>query len=335
MDLLNTAFSAPQVKPPTLNAKPSLAPRFGFSHTLAADSFTLDKQNQNAPNMNLPHPALVEVLGLNKVTGPQSPEDNFIIKLTENVTNNSATAVCNTLQMIEGWYKNPDGSLNEELVAKKPVILSIRSGGGSVYDGMRIIDQMQHMKDLHIKVITYADGIVGSMASVIVAAGTKGERYIGSHSSFHTHESESGISGKFSDSIGQHQEWQRIQTELNELLSKFSYGKKNPDDFANQAKHDIFITREALINEWGLMDKIGRPEGLYHIQGHKIEAKKAKAEAAAAAATPPESPKSDEVKPDDKTKPEDTPKPEEKATPAKSSNPLQHLADKAKELVGV
>jgi ATP-dependent protease ClpP protease subunit len=312
----SSALDSSLLKAPALAPSSPAALRFGFA---GVDSFAHARQS---PSMDLPSPDMVEVMGICKVQSPRSPKDNFIVKLTEGVSNNSATAVCTALQEIEGWYKNPDGTLNKELVEKKPVVFSIRSPGGSTYDALRIIEQMEHMQEQGIKIITYADGIVASAGSLLVAAGTPGQRYIGAHSAFHMHESSSGIIGKFSDSIGAHEQWKRLQGELNELLAKYSQGKKKPEDFAKEAKHDIFPAREDVVKIWGLADKIGKPDELYLVDGSKLEAeeKKAKAKAEAGKAQAPA-----------KTEPTETAEPNKDKTEA-NKDKTEANADGAEKL---
>jgi ATP-dependent protease ClpP protease subunit len=320
---LNLASLASPATMFPLTAKPASTQRFGFAGKgLASDLFVLAQKETSLGGI----PNLTQATGSSFVIGPNSPEDNFVIKLNEFISNDSATSVCHVLQKVEGWYHNPDGTLNKELIAKKPVVLAIRSEGGSAYDAFRIIEQIQHMQALGVKVITYADGFVASAGSLIVASGTPGFRYINKHCLFHIHESSSGIIGKFSDSIGEHEQWKRLQNDLNEMYAAFSQDKKKPEDFATEAKHDTFLKPDQVIKEWGLMDKVGHPPELYIVDGAKIEAEKAqakaKAEAEAAAKKEAEPPKPEEKKAAEADK------------PANTVNPLQRAADTAKALVG-
>ncbi len=58
--------------------------------------------------------------------------------------------------------------------SKKDVHIYINSPGGSLTAGMAIYDTM---KFLHCDVVTYCVGQAASMATILLAAGTKGKRY--------------------------------------------------------------------------------------------------------------------------------------------------------------
>ena len=58
--------------------------------------------------------------------------------------------------------------------AKKDVHIYINSPGGSLTAGMAIYDTMNF---LHCDVVTYCVGQAASMATILLAAGTKGKRY--------------------------------------------------------------------------------------------------------------------------------------------------------------
>ena len=61
----------------------------------------------------------------------------------------------------------------EQLDHKKDIKLYINSPGGSVYDGLGILDTMDYIRP---DVITVNTGLAASMAAVILCGGTKGKR---------------------------------------------------------------------------------------------------------------------------------------------------------------
>ena len=61
----------------------------------------------------------------------------------------------------------------EQLDPKKDIKMYINSPGGSVYDGLGILDTMDFIKP---KISTINTGLAASMAAVILAAGHKGKR---------------------------------------------------------------------------------------------------------------------------------------------------------------
>ena len=76
-----------------------------------------------------------------------------------------------------------------------PVTLLINSPGGSVSNGMAIIDFMRGMRS---PVRTHALGVAASMAAVILACGEPGFRPAAPHADILVHQPVSGISGRAS-----------------------------------------------------------------------------------------------------------------------------------------
>ena len=77
-----------------------------------------------------------------------------------------------------------------------PVTLLVNSPGGSVSDGMAIIDFMRGMRS---PIRTHALGIAASMAAIILACGEPGFRSAAPHADILVHQPMSGISGQASD----------------------------------------------------------------------------------------------------------------------------------------
>lgn len=73
--------------------------------------------------------------------------------------------------------------------SKNPVTIYINSEGGDTSSGMAIIDAMDNLKENGIDVITIACGECASMASIILANGTKGLRYCTKNSRIMIHNS--------------------------------------------------------------------------------------------------------------------------------------------------
>jgi ATP-dependent Clp protease protease subunit len=61
----------------------------------------------------------------------------------------------------------------EQLDSEKDIKIYINSGGGSIYDGLGIVDTMEFIKN---DIVTINTGIAASMAAVILSCGTKGKR---------------------------------------------------------------------------------------------------------------------------------------------------------------
>ena len=78
---------------------------------------------------------------------------------------------CEILKYLNFW--------NDE--SKSPVKIFICSPGGEVDIGFALIDEIEKLKAAKIPVITVCCGACSSMASIILAAGTKGKRYTYPH----------------------------------------------------------------------------------------------------------------------------------------------------------
>ncbi|MBQ9020036.1 ATP-dependent Clp protease proteolytic subunit [Candidatus Saccharibacteria bacterium] len=79
---------------------------------------------------------------------------------------------------------------------KKDIKLYINSPGGSVYDGLAIIDTMDYIAP---DVQTIGIGLQASMGAMLLACGAKGKRYCLPNSRIMIHQPSSGTQGKITD----------------------------------------------------------------------------------------------------------------------------------------
>ena len=100
---------------------------------------------------------------------------------------------------------------------EKEIKLYINSSGGSVTAGLAIYDTMQYMKP---EVSTICIGIAASMASVLLAAGTKGKRFCLPNSEVMIHQVMGGTQGQATDIKIHAEHILKIKDRLNHLLSK-------------------------------------------------------------------------------------------------------------------
>lgn len=99
---------------------------------------------------------------------------------------NSATANVVVAQLL--FLANED--------PKKDIKLYINSPGGSVYDGLAIIDTMNYVKP---DVQTIGIGLQASMGAMLLACGAKGKRFLLPNSRVMIHQPSSGTQGKVTD----------------------------------------------------------------------------------------------------------------------------------------
>lgn len=135
---------------------------------------------------------------------------------------------------------------------EKDIHLYINSPGGSVSAGMAIYDLMQYVK---CPVSTYCMGLAASMGSLLLAAGTKGKRYIMPNSKVMIHQPliQGGLGGQASDIEIQAKEMIRTKERLTKI-----YEKHTGRDFAFLTKamdRDYFMTASEA-KEFGLVDHV-------------------------------------------------------------------------------
>jgi len=131
--------------------------------------------------------------------------------------------------------------------------LYINSPGGSVTAGLAIYDIMQFVK---CDVSTYCIGMAASMGSFLLAAGTKGKRYIlpNSRTLIHQpHNMGGGISGQVSDIEIHAREMINTKKRLTDILAHHT---GMPVDQLTQAMDRDRYLSAAESKEYGLVDAI-------------------------------------------------------------------------------
>jgi ATP-dependent Clp protease protease subunit len=127
----------------------------------------------------------------------------------------------------------------------------INSPGGSVSSMLAIYDTMQF---LECPIATYCMGIAASAAAILLAAGTKGKRYILPHAKVMIHQPWStGTGGQASDVEIKMKELLRYRGWLNEILAKHT-GKSLATIEAETERDRYFTAEEA--KEFGLVDEV-------------------------------------------------------------------------------
>jgi len=138
----------------------------------------------------------------------------------------------------------------------RDIWLYINSPGGSVTAGLAIYDTMRHIRP---DIATVCVGMAGSMATPILAGGTKGKRYSLPHSTIHMHPAGGGARGYAPDVEIMAKELLRMQQVVRELLSKDT--GQSVERIARDFDRDLFMTPEQA-KEYGVIDEILNREGL-------------------------------------------------------------------------
>lgn len=136
--------------------------------------------------------------------------------------------------------------------SKEDIQIYIQSPGGMVSAGLAIYDAMQYVKP---NIVTIGMGTIASMASVLLAAGTHGKRFILPNARVMIHQIRfSRLPGMTATDLEiENTEMQKNKKVLNELLSKHS-GQKLSKVEADTERDYWMSSKETL--EYGLVDKV-------------------------------------------------------------------------------
>jgi ATP-dependent Clp protease protease subunit len=132
----------------------------------------------------------------------------------------------------------------------KDIYLYINSPGGSVYAGLAIYDTLQYMS---APVNTMCMGMAASMASVLLAAGTKGKRAALPNSRIMIHQPSGGSQGTAADIEIMAREILYARERLNSILAKHT--GQSIEKIADDVDRDRFMSPQEA-KEYGLIDNV-------------------------------------------------------------------------------
>lgn len=133
---------------------------------------------------------------------------------------------------------------------ERPIQMYINSPGGQIYAGLAIFDTMQMIPN---KISTVAVGVTASFGTVLLTAGTKGQRYALPHATIHMHQPLGGAQGQASDIEIQAREILRLKTRLNEIMSNAT--GKSLEAIQHDTERDFYLDAAQAV-EYGLVDQV-------------------------------------------------------------------------------
>lgn len=133
---------------------------------------------------------------------------------------------------------------------ESPIQMYINSPGGQVYSGLAIYDTMQMIPN---PIRTFAVGMTASFGTVLLTAGTKGERYALPNATIHMHQPLGGAEGQASDIEIQAREILRLKERLNNILAKHTH--KPVEAIEHDTNRDFYLGADAAV-EYGLVDHV-------------------------------------------------------------------------------
>jgi len=137
--------------------------------------------------------------------------------------------------------------------AEAPIQMYVNSPGGQVYAGLAIYDTMQMITN---PITTIAVGATASFGTMLLTAGTKGQRFALPHATIHMHQPLGGAQGQASDIEIQAREILRLKTRLNELLA-FHTGQ-TVETIEKDTNRDYYMDATTAA-EYGLVDQVLEP----------------------------------------------------------------------------
>lgn len=132
----------------------------------------------------------------------------------------------------------------------KPISIYINSPGGSVIDGLSIIDTINYIKS---PVYTTCTGLAASMGAVLLSCGEKGHRSVLPHSRVMIHQPSNGMWGTYADLEIELEQTKRCKQDLYNILSQ-NLGKDYEEIETLCDRNNWFIGQEAV--ELGIVDKV-------------------------------------------------------------------------------
>ena len=160
-----------------------------------------------------------------------------IIFLSGEITDDTANIVISELLYLDS-------------ISHDDICLYINSPGGSVIAGLAIYDTMNFIKS---DVQTVVIGLAASMASFLLAAGTKGKRYALPNAEVMIHEVLGGTEGQATVIKIQADRILKLRDKMNFLLAKLT--GKSVSRINKDTERDNFMSAKEALN-YGLIDKI-------------------------------------------------------------------------------
>ena len=163
-----------------------------------------------------------------------------IIMLSEDVNSASANVIVAEMLFLES--EDPD----------KEIHFYINSPGGSIVDGMAIVDTMNYIK---CPVSTICVGMAASMGAVLLASGTKGKRYATPNAEIMIHQPliSGGLAGQTTEIKIHADHMVKTREKLNIILSERTGQPLEIID--RDTERDNFMTAQQAL-EYGLIDGI-------------------------------------------------------------------------------
>ncbi len=133
---------------------------------------------------------------------------------------------------------------------EKDINLYINSPGGSVTAGLGIYDTMQYVRP---PITTICLGQAASMGALLLAAGTKGKRYVLPNARVMIHQPMGGFQGQATEIDIHAREILKIRERLNQILSEHT--GQSLEKISQDTERDYFMSGTEA-KDYGLIDEV-------------------------------------------------------------------------------
>jgi len=174
-----------------------------------------------------------------------------------NYLNLNASEDAAYLEYRDSYRRQTEKAIQEE--ESKKVFMIINSFGGSVGNGITVHDALQFIK---AGSMTLALGVAASAASLALAGGTIGERYVTEGCHVMIHQPEGGLTGQASDIWIDSQEIMKIRLDVAEIYSLSTYRPRHK--ILRDLDRDFYLTAMETIY-YGLADEIATTDVMSEI----------------------------------------------------------------------
>jgi ATP-dependent Clp protease protease subunit len=131
-----------------------------------------------------------------------------------------------------------------------PIQMYINCPGGQIYAGMAIYDTMQMIPNT---LSTLAVGMTASFGTLLLTAGTKGQRYALPNATIHMHQPLGGAQGQATDIEIQAREILRLKDRVNDILAYHTGQPRQTID--HDTNRDFYLDSKGAV-EYGLVDQV-------------------------------------------------------------------------------
>ncbi|HEX9029590.1 MAG TPA: ATP-dependent Clp protease proteolytic subunit [Anaerolineales bacterium] len=153
---------------------------------------------------------------------------------------------------------------------ESPIQMYINSPGGQIYAGMAIYDTMQMIPN---PISTLAVGMTASFGTVLLTAGTKGQRYALPNATIHMHQPLGGAQGQASDIEIQAREILRLKQQLTEIMARHT--GQSIETIDHDTNRDFYMGAQGAV-DYGLVDHVMEIPELKHLPAARHNGKDGK-----------------------------------------------------------